>query len=635
MPSNVYRGFAPVLFMAMFASICVGQQITSSSASASVSVPRLVNFSGVLTDADGKPLNGVTGVTFLLYQEQSGGVPLWMETQNILPTTNGHYVATLGITVAEGLPADIFASTEARWLAVQVIGQPEPARVALVAVPYALKAADAETIGGLPPSAFVLAAPASVTFNGDVGNSSPVTSSEPSVLPATAITGSGTADFVPLWNSASTLDSSVLFQSGAGATARIGINTSTPFATLDVNGAGTFRGLLTLPPITPAKPAAGSISQSLNLTAAAYNSSTKASVNQTFRWQAEPVANNTATPNGTLDLLYASGTGAPVETGLKIGGNGNVTFSAGQSFPGTGTGTVSSVAAGLGLKGGPITGSGTLSIDSAVVPLLSSPNIFTANQTVNGNLFVNGLFGTGVTLTGSAPTFMGAGSNPNEGGSGNSLTVSGGSAAIAASNAPGGDLILAAGNGNGLGGGGNVRLQAASSGPTGTAADSLVDRQFIAAAPVNMGGPSGLSSEFLLNIADFTSGAIVVRFTITAIGQSSQGVATGSCLFAGVTSPAGVTTIEWLFGADEIDAYGYVNPACISVRGNGLSGVAVADSVSFDPTIVHTMYYQIENISGLPLIIQPQTPNSSDRVVTEASQRVDALHPRATLIIHR
>lgn len=39
----------------------------------------------------------------------------------------------------------------------QIVGQEEQPRVLLVAVPYALKAGDAETIGGLPASAFVLA----------------------------------------------------------------------------------------------------------------------------------------------------------------------------------------------------------------------------------------------------------------------------------------------------------------------------------------------------------------------------------------------------------------------------------------------------------------------------------------------
>ncbi len=42
-------------------------------------------------------------------------------------------------------------------MGVSVNGEQEQPRVLLLSVPYALKAADAETIGGLPPSAFVLA----------------------------------------------------------------------------------------------------------------------------------------------------------------------------------------------------------------------------------------------------------------------------------------------------------------------------------------------------------------------------------------------------------------------------------------------------------------------------------------------
>lgn len=58
--------------------------------------------------------------------------------------------------------------TLARWLGVQVEGRPEESRILLVAVPYALKAADADTLGGKPASAFVLStqektAPASTT----------------------------------------------------------------------------------------------------------------------------------------------------------------------------------------------------------------------------------------------------------------------------------------------------------------------------------------------------------------------------------------------------------------------------------------------------------------------------------------
>jgi len=53
------------------------------------------------------------------------------------------------------------------------------------------------------------------------------------------------------------------------------------------------------------------------------------------------------------------------------------------------TGTVTSVGSGLGLSGGPITGSGTLAINTSVVPQLGAANTFTANQTVNATIFAN------------------------------------------------------------------------------------------------------------------------------------------------------------------------------------------------------------------------------------------------------
>jgi hypothetical protein len=121
-------------------------------------VPRLVKFNGVLRDADGQPRTGTVGVTYAIYNEPTGGERLWQETQNVHPDQQGHYEAMLG-AASEGLPLGLFASGEPRWLGVQVQlpGEEEQARVLLVSVPYALKAADAETLGGLPASAFLRA----------------------------------------------------------------------------------------------------------------------------------------------------------------------------------------------------------------------------------------------------------------------------------------------------------------------------------------------------------------------------------------------------------------------------------------------------------------------------------------------
>ena len=55
-------------------------------------------------------------------------------------------------------------------------------------------------------------------------------------------------------NNTGALRNSVLFQSGTGAKAKIGINSTTPSTTLDVNGAATVRGTLNLPATGTTRP---------------------------------------------------------------------------------------------------------------------------------------------------------------------------------------------------------------------------------------------------------------------------------------------------------------------------------------------------------------------------------------------
>ncbi len=338
-------------------------QISAQTASA---LPRLVRFGGAVKDLNGSPLTGVVGVTFALYSEQSGGAPLWLETQNATADSTGHYTVLLGSTKPDGLPAELFTSEQARWVGVQVSGQAEQPRVLLVSAPYALKAGDAETIGGLPPSAFVLAAPAAI---GSASASSPNASTAQSVSPATTsdvTTTGGTASTIPMYTTATNIQNSILTQT-APTTVNVG-------------------GKLNLPSKAAATTTAGADSRPLDFVASSFSSTSSAAVNQTFQWQAEPAANDTTAPSGTLNLLYGLGATVPSETGLKLSSKGILTFATGQTFPGTGDGTVTSVATGLGLKGGPITKTGTLTIDTTVVPQLAVANKFTANQTVSGSV---------------------------------------------------------------------------------------------------------------------------------------------------------------------------------------------------------------------------------------------------------
>jgi hypothetical protein len=141
----------------LFCSILNAQQSTSSQSSAVV--PRLVNITGKAADAQGKPIAGIAGVTFAIYKEQYEGAPLWLETQNVQADAKGNYTVQLGATKPDGLPLDLFTSGEARWLGVRVNGGEEQPRAVLVSVPYALKAHDAETLGGRPASAFMVVPP--------------------------------------------------------------------------------------------------------------------------------------------------------------------------------------------------------------------------------------------------------------------------------------------------------------------------------------------------------------------------------------------------------------------------------------------------------------------------------------------
>src|SRR6185312_5380627 len=112
-------------------------------------IPRVVKFSGAVPA-------GASSATFAIYATQDSSTPLWLETQSVTSDDTGHYTVLLGATKPDGLPASIFASGEARWIGVKIGDAPESARSLLVSVPYALKAGDAETLGGKPLSAFLL-----------------------------------------------------------------------------------------------------------------------------------------------------------------------------------------------------------------------------------------------------------------------------------------------------------------------------------------------------------------------------------------------------------------------------------------------------------------------------------------------
>ncbi len=347
-------------------------------------LPRLVRFGGTVKDLNGNPLTGVVGITFAFYSEETGCAPLWLETQNAAADSAGHYTVLLGSTKAEGLPAELFTSEQAHWVGVQVSGQAEQPRVLLVSAPYALKAGDAETIGGLPPSAFVLAAlpnGSATTTTSDSAVATTASSVTPAVSSDVTTTGA-TLNAIPLFSTATNIQNSILTQTGTAA----------------VNVVGK----LNLPSTAAATKTAGTNSRILEFVASSFSSTSSAAVNQSFQWKAEPAANDTASPSGTLNLLYGLGTAVPTETGLTLSSKGIFTFAAGQTFPGAGAGTLTGIttAAGSGLSGGGTTGTLSLKVPAAgITNAMLADSKITLNNNAAGGLTTPGAMTLGNTYT--------------------------------------------------------------------------------------------------------------------------------------------------------------------------------------------------------------------------------------------
>jgi len=146
-------------------------QVPAPGAVAS-SVPTVIRVSGSIRDLDGNELSGFQSLIFALYQNQQGGNSIWTETHILTLDSQGRYTVFLGSVSLGGVPPELFSSGGTQWIGVTPDDGTERPRFAITTVPYAFKAAEADTLGGKRAEEFVSVQQLTALLGNGTGNMS-------------------------------------------------------------------------------------------------------------------------------------------------------------------------------------------------------------------------------------------------------------------------------------------------------------------------------------------------------------------------------------------------------------------------------------------------------------------------------
>jgi len=308
-------------------------------------VPRTIKYAGYLYDSSGTPLSGIVGVRFSLYKDATTTSPVWSESQNVMVDTKGHFAAFLGASSSQGIPLEQFESTEARWLGISTDDGIERPRVLLTSVPYALEAADAQSLGGRRAEEFLsikdyqaLSKRQSQPESAK-GHAAIALDGSANLSVSEALSFEATGSVGPSFVSDATAGAPFQVQSpvmvqNLNADLLHGLGPENFAQTLSSNRFSAqqlFSQGLSLegPPPTGTT---GQISPAVDFKSRVFDSGTNSFQDRRFRWQSEPANSTTSVPD-RLSLLFGSGTDSPNETGFSVNSDGTINFASGQQFP--------------------------------------------------------------------------------------------------------------------------------------------------------------------------------------------------------------------------------------------------------------------------------------------------------------
>ena len=146
--------------------------LSLAASTVSAATPNLMHYQGYLTNANGTPIHCPSAdvcpdeqydVTFRLYEDPSGGIPLWIETHEAVPLVQG----TFGVELGSIATINVEDLADPTYIGVEINGTGElNPRQRVVSAAFAMRsvtaevadlatsAENAEALGGLAADQF-------------------------------------------------------------------------------------------------------------------------------------------------------------------------------------------------------------------------------------------------------------------------------------------------------------------------------------------------------------------------------------------------------------------------------------------------------------------------------------------------